>query len=124
MASLSGIRERFEATDRPRIDGIKSPPFPDIDCRNHTGESVSFEPVEFLDREFHATLSGSLQLKDALYEHLSKLPAAQRDEMQHHYGDADIRVNYKYGLSYRKRKLSIPEVLSELLSQREDSESI
>lgn len=93
----------------------KSPPAPDIECRYSNGQSVAFELVELLDREFKRTFELQQSKTRAFYEHLDKLPLAEQQRFSAAFHNADILVNFRDDCPQNKIKALVPSVFKELL---------
>lgn len=91
-------------------------PEPDILYVPASGPARAFELVEILDRDFSATIGQQLGTKEICQAHLDALPPAEAGAFRAQYGDADIFIGFRDGLTLQRRKNALPRIFAALRS--------
>lgn len=94
-----------------------NPPSPDIRCRFATGETVAFELVEFLERDFARTMQFQTNAVRALYDYFGSMSPTERSRFETLYRNADIQVNFQDDCSSARARRAVPAVFKELIRQ-------
>lgn len=114
------IFEKFASLAPYPIDrnSIKSedPPKPDISCNLLDGTTIAFELVECIDESIAQSFYDSLKLRKAFCDELENLPKEKKEKLKANFRNASIYIAFIRGISFNKKKSSIPIILDYLLT--------
>ena len=90
-------------------------PEPDILYVAADGTRVAFELVEIIDRDYRASVGQSFSTKDACNAFLDGMPPADAAAFRAAFGNADIALDFRDGMSGQRRKNALPTVFQHLM---------
>ena len=93
----------------------RKPDEPDILYTPATGQTLAFELVEILDRDYSTSLGRHLDTKEACNEYLQSLPLETRTAFEREFFNADIFLGFRPSLTMRRRKNALPKIFATLL---------
>ena len=94
----------------------RNPREPDIFCKLLDGNPLVFEVVECIDMDIARSIYDSMEVKQAFYTELEKLPNEKKHKIKTNFSDASIYVAFCKGISKNKKLQSIKTIFDYLLT--------
>ncbi len=92
------------------------PPQPDTICTLTDGTKLAFELTEVVDPKLARNYDFAVGLKQAMYQHYDSIAQANRDQMDHLFGNADIFIAFAEDTTKTKAISMIPSIFESLLT--------
>lgn len=99
---------------RPGQIRSRPPPEPDILATSALRGSVAFELVEIIDSGLARTLNSTEEFLQQLRSHYAELPEFDRRSLASRLSRALVWIEFRPGVSDRRRRATIPHLLNEL----------
>jgi hypothetical protein len=93
-------------------------PEPDILYVAANGTLAAFELVEIIDRDYRASVGQSFSTKDACNAFLDSMAPADAAAFRAAFGNADIALDFRDGMSGQRRRNALPSIFRHLMQLR------